>query len=198
MLKGDPGTGKTLTIRRFAVDQARDALRVLPDEVKLPIYIFLGFYTGKTIEGEPEPVFDFLQRYLQDEYPAAAFLREQFREYLVQGRLILLFDGLNELPPDEYTSRYQKLEEFILRKYPKNKAIFTCRTLRNTSLSNFTTVAVGDLDNDQIKRFITAYRGEVAAEVLYSDLTSGDGFMLHICRNPFMLQMLVRRDVTRP
>src|SRR5260370_15836016 len=38
MLKGEPGTGKTLTIRRFAVDQAENALKALTDDVKIPVY----------------------------------------------------------------------------------------------------------------------------------------------------------------
>jgi hypothetical protein len=198
MLKGDPGTGKTLTIRRFAVDQANRALRHLPAEVQIPVYVSLAFYTGHIENAQPETVYDFLQRYIAEEYPAATYLREHLREYLVQGRLLLLFDGLNELPPDEYVQRYEVLEEFVLRRYPKNKAVFTCRTLRHTSLSRFQTVVISDLDDGQIKRFITAYRGEQAAEILYRDLTSGDGFMLRVCRNPFMLQMLVRRNPSRP
>lgn len=62
MVKGEPGTGKTLTIRRFAVDQAEKALKALPSEVKIPIYIFLGSYTKTTDNGEPEAIYDFLPR----------------------------------------------------------------------------------------------------------------------------------------
>jgi predicted NACHT family NTPase len=102
MLKGEPGTGKTLAIQRFAVDQAQDALKNLPNEVRIPVYIFLGSYTGKTENNELETVYDFLQSYLQEEYPWSGFLCDHLKEYLVQGRLLLLFDGLNELPPDEY------------------------------------------------------------------------------------------------
>src|SRR5260221_6028514 len=61
MLKAQPGTGKTLTIRRFAVDQAENALKALPSEVKIPIYIFLGLYTQKAANEEPEEIYDFLQ-----------------------------------------------------------------------------------------------------------------------------------------
>lgn len=198
MLKGDPGTGKTLTVRRFVVDQAKLAKSRLPDEVKIPIYVPLELYTGKTEGNEPEPVYDFLYRYLKEEFPASAHLREHLSEYLLSGRVVLVFDGLNELPPDEYTVRYKKLEEFVFRKYPRGKYIFTCRTLRHTSLSRFSTVAINELDNEKIKRFIAAYQGPERAAVLFHELTSGDGFMLRVCRNPFMLQMLVRRDPTRP
>jgi hypothetical protein len=55
MLKGEPGTGKTLTLRRFAVDQAENALKALPSEVKIPIYIFLGSYTQKQLVKSPRP-----------------------------------------------------------------------------------------------------------------------------------------------
>lgn len=198
MLKGDPGTGKTLTVRRFVVDQAKSAKSYLPDEVKIPIYVPLELYTAKADGDEPEPVYDFLYRYLKEEFPASAYLREHLAEYLLSGRVILVFDGLNELPPDEYLARYKKLEEFVFRKYPRAKYIFTCRTLRHTSLSRFSTVAINELDNEKIKRFIAAYRGQERSDVLFHELTSGDGFMLRVCRNPFMLQMLVRRDPTRP
>jgi tetratricopeptide (TPR) repeat protein len=189
LLKGEPGTGKTHAIRRFAVDQAEDARKTLPSKVTIPIYVFLGSYIGKTENDEPEEVSDFLQHYLQEKYPWSGFLCDHLNEYLKQGRLLLLFDGLNELPLDEYLPRLNKLEEFVLR-YPKNKAIFTCRTLRYTSQS-FNTIEIRDLSDTLIKPFIAQYSGEIDPGVIDRELKSGDRFMLRICHNPFMLRMLV-------
>lgn len=200
MIKGEPGTGKTLTILRFAVDQARRAKNSEPGKERLPIYIRLSAYTGRIADGNPEPVLDFIQRYLHQEYPEAGAIADNLdnlKKYLLNKRLVLLFDGLNELPPDEYLARSQNLEDFISN-YPTTKFIFTCRTPRYTPESKFVTVEISDLDNAQIRRFIEAYRGEKAAETLYRDLTTGDGFMLRICRNPFMLRMLVTRNSGRP
>src|SRR5579859_1700237 len=109
MVKGEPGTGKTLTIRRFAYDQAKEALNSAPGTVKLPLYIPLSRYTGRTADGkEPEPVIDFMRRYIQS-IPTASIIAEDLEKvYLLPGRLLLLFDGLNELLPDEYRDRSRK------------------------------------------------------------------------------------------
>ena len=190
MIKGDPGTGKTLALRRFAVDEANKAKNSMSSTARLPVYIPLRKYVGRTKDGDPEPVFDFIQRCLA-ETPYAATVSDNLNDYLMHGRLLLLFDGLNELPPDEYLRRSQVLEKFVRSSYFKNKAIFTCRTPRYTPEEKFTTVEICDLDNEQIRHFINAYLHSSATEEIYHALTTGDGFMLRICRNPFMLRMLV-------
>ena len=196
MLKGDPGTGKTLTLRRFAVCTAEEALKASHGRRWLPLYVSLREYRGQTQDGRPQPVYDFLHDYIAAEYPSAAFLREHLTEYLNDGRLILLFDGVNEMPPEDYVERLDQLVAFTHCQYPRNQAIYTCRTLHYTS-SEFDVITITDLDDDQVLQFLEAYRGPEAARAIFQELASGDRFMLRLCRNPFMLRMLACRAQQR-
>lgn len=194
MLKGDPGTGKTLTLRRYAVSAAEADVKVPRQRRRLPLYVSLREYRGRTQDGQPQPVYDFLQAYIAAEYPGAAFLREHLTEYLDKGRLILLFDGVNEMPADDYVERLDQLVQFTHRQYPRNKAIYTCRTLHYTSSTKFETITITDLDDGQVLQFLEKYLGSAeAARSVFRELASGDRFMLRLCRNPFMLRMLACR-----
>src|SRR5215469_5532001 len=134
-----------------------------------------------------------MQNYLHKKYPGAAFLHdERLKDYLWKGRLTVIFDGLNELPPNDYATRNVLLEQFM-RDYSKTKFIFTCRTLRDTR-SFYKTITLSDLDNEQIKRFIMAYLGKMypeRANELCQDIIVVDDALLRIYRNPFILHMLV-------
>ena len=67
----------------------------------------------------------------------------------LEGRIILLFDGVNEMPAHDYLERLDQLVRFTHRQYPRNRAIYTCRTLHYTSSTDFETVTITDLDDDQ-------------------------------------------------
>ena len=193
MLKGDPGSGKTISLRKFGYELAKKSLNNINSFVRIPIYISLNSYTEYLEQNSPEPFFDFIQSYLKNEYPSADYIREHLSEYLIEGRITFLLDGLNELPQQEFLARYKLIEDFILRKFPKNKFLISCRSIRHTSIFKFETVEINELSEKQIEQFLINYKGKDNASTLFNELTSGDGFMLNICRNPYMLHMLVNR-----
>lgn len=197
MIKGEPGTGKTLLLHKFGLEMAQRA-RARKRQRKLPIYVSLNRYVGTLPNGKPEEFFDFLYQYLKEQFPFHGFLREQLWEYFKSDRVILLLDGLNEMPPDEYVERLDRIERFVLSPGVRCKTVITCRTLKHTS-DRFKTITLNELSPRQIRQFIRNFfsnRDDVDrndADRLADELLNHSGYLLKVCRRPYMLRMLLLR-----
>jgi formylglycine-generating enzyme required for sulfatase activity len=137
-LIGDPGAGKTTTLERLAYEYATAAAEETsePYQQPLPLFVRLGAYGG-------EDFTHFLE---------AAFGGLQVRDYLPQ-RMVLLLDGLNEMPPAHHT----RIEEW-LRQHEKVAVIVSCRKLdyieRKLPLQR---VDVAPLDLERIRLFMSNF-----------------------------------------
>lgn len=147
-LIGDPGAGKTTTLERSAYEYASAAAEETAEPYirPLPLFVRLGAYGGG----------DFTH-----------FLEESFgslhlRDYL-PNRVILLLDGLNEMPP----SYHAQIDEW-LRKNPEVAVIVSCRKLdyieRKLPLQR---VDVQPLDLEQIWLFMGNYLEDSDRETLF-------------------------------
>jgi len=105
-LIGDPGAGKTTTLERLADELAAEAVDDL--NAPLPLFVRLGAYAGGGLT-------NFLDQ---------AFGELSLNNYLREGRVFLLLDGLNEMPPE-----HRKDVQDWLRDYPDVPAVVSCRTL---------------------------------------------------------------------
>lgn len=91
ILVGNPGLGKTTTVRRFMLEQAVRAENRSAAEI--PILVEPKYHSSsKSIMGL---IVSFLNRSGND------FSEKMVRKALSAGRLLLLFDGLNEIPSDD-------------------------------------------------------------------------------------------------
>lgn len=154
-LIGDPGAGKTTTLERLTYEYASAAAEENeePFGLPLPLFVRLGAYTG-------EDFTHFLE---------SAFGGLQIRDYLPQ-RIILLLDGLNEMPP----AHHHKLDEW-LRTHPDAVAIVSCRKLdyieRKLPLQR---VDVSPLDLERIRLFMSNYLEDEDLEKLFWALAGHD------------------------
>lgn len=130
-LIGEPGSGKSTTLQRLAYELAIKALENPLNP--LPLYVRLGSYTGNDINEHFNLFFDSL--------PLKSYL---------PNRIVLLLDGLNEMPLEQV----KNVEEWLER----NKTvslIISCRKLdyleRKLSLKR---VDISPLDVRQIYKFI--------------------------------------------
>ena len=131
---GDPGSGKTTTLRRFAYNLGDAAAN--DDDAPLPVFVPLGGYTGGN-----------LNAYIQQQMPELPL-----PQYLPE-RLVVLLDGLNETAHENVADVQAWLDA-----NPNVRVLLTCRKLdyieRKLDLQR---VDVLPLDADGILTFMAAY-----------------------------------------
>jgi len=118
---GDYGTGKTSFCRQYAAELGRRWLAD-PDRNRIPILISLRDY-AKAMNLQ-QLVTDFLvNRYgIQVGY-------EAFRRFNADGKLVLLFDGFDEMAQKvDYQTTVDNFEELARAVEARSKVILTCRT----------------------------------------------------------------------
>jgi formylglycine-generating enzyme required for sulfatase activity len=118
---GDYGTGKTSFCRQYAAELGRRWLSD-PDRNRIPILISLRDY-AKTM-GLQQLVTDFLVNRCDIQAKYEAFVR-----FNADGKLLLLFDGFDEMAQKvDYRTTVDNFEELARAVVPGSKVILTCRT----------------------------------------------------------------------
>ncbi|MFN8422503.1 MAG: response regulator [Anaerolineae bacterium] len=133
MLLGDGGSGKTVLLRRLAVDAAIQAL-IAPDEddsAAVPFFVQLGRY-GPPAPGEPAPAaIDWLDALWSERCPALP----PFWDLAERGQLLLLLDGLNEMRLGSEAAHragidsWARLAQRVAAAHAGNRVVFSGRFL---------------------------------------------------------------------
>jgi len=182
-LLGEPGSGKTTQSQWLALHLGRAATGSPRGLRPLPLFIELSRYTTQ------ESVEQFVSRCLREDHgKAGEFLAQHLANYLETGRLVFLFDGLNEMPADGYRQRVDRLRTFAGR-WRRNKFIFTCRVLDYEYRFGWPRVVITPLDEAQVEGYVTKYLPETGTQLM-QELRGGDRALLDLARNPFMLRMM--------
>lgn len=147
---GDPGSGKTTTLRRFAYALGEAAAH--DPTAPLPIFVPLGGYTGGDLS----------------DYIEHQFVGLHLHDYL-PNRAVILLDGLNETAH----ANVAQVEQWLAR-HPEVRVMLTCRKLdyveRKMPLQR---VDVLPLDLYGIRSFMQAYKlTETQIDTLFWDLTT--------------------------
>jgi hypothetical protein len=118
ILLGDPGTGKTVTLRHVTrLLSARERERVFPI---IPIFVHLGgFNCGPSVDAAQ------VLEYLKDVTPGeiAPYLEALDRA----GRLVVVFDGMDEMSRAHYTAHTEALSIFASEHRGHTQTLFSCR-----------------------------------------------------------------------
>jgi HEAT repeat protein len=182
-LLGEPGSGKTTQMQWLALHFAEVALRDGRHPPVLPVLVELARYkTGETVEG-------LLKRCLREDHGrSGAFLAQYLESYLEGGSLVLLLDGIDQLPFEGYRDAVDHLHEFAST-WGQNKFVFSCRTLDYEHSFGRPRLLIAPLEEHQIEDFALRYLPDTGAE-LVQQLGRGDRALLDLARNPFMLRMM--------
>jgi CHAT domain/NACHT domain len=106
VITGAPGSGKTLTLQQIALSLLRqESQRLFP---RLVLYVRVGEF--HVDDGVPTPAD--VRRLVRKACPAS--LQGQFDDLLNAGRLIVLFDGLDEMSREGYNDHTGALSKFAL------------------------------------------------------------------------------------
>jgi HEAT repeat protein len=190
VLIGDPGAGKSTTLRRLITDAIHNYQRN-STEYPLPVWINLGL-SSTPVEAEK------LLEYWWDQQ---CFLPDAPEKYIKQNNLWLFMDGLNEMPLDSRNERAKELREFLVA-HPQLPVIVTCRVRdyddeEALRLVGLPVVYVQPLDDSRIQEFIDNRQREDSAKgltwdhkALWSAIQARDA-LKHMAQNPYNLTMLI-------
>jgi len=191
---GAPGSGKSTLLRHLELTLCLRALRDASEAVTwfVPLNLFrLGIAEPPTADA----IAGWLDARWRSRYPALPPLAELRR----QGRLVLILDGLNEIPHTD-AAAYRRLvgawRQFIVEhvaSWAGNRAVFSCRNLDYSApLSSVDLrvpqVVIEAFDPEQIREFLERYSPH-HADRLWSAL-SATAHIEALC-TPYLLRMLV-------
>jgi predicted NACHT family NTPase len=150
MLLGGPGAGKSTYLRRVGLE----ALTVKGSQFRhevIPVMLELKQFNGEQIDIKAAIVKEF-------SHVGLDFSVEFVEEALQQGKLLVLLDGLDEVPNANQDRVFQSIQDFVSR-YNKthqgNRFIASCRIAAFTSgFTGFKNIELADFDSAQIQRFI--------------------------------------------
>lgn len=148
MVLGNPGGGKSTFLRRLgleALNEDRD--KFLHDCI--PVMLELKQFASSD--------FDLITA-IAAEFNIFGFpnTKEFTIKALETGKLMVLLDGLDEVP-NEFTNSVMNAIDDLVTKYPKNRFIASCRiaAYRSNFQQDFQVIELADFDDKQIKQFIT-------------------------------------------
>jgi predicted NACHT family NTPase len=146
MVLGGPGAGKSTFLRRIGLE----ALKGTKGSYKhpcIPVFIELKQFNTNEID---------LIRAIVNELHNFGFptSHEFAIKLLEQGKLLILFDGLDEVPKTSLNVVVNAIQDFVT-KYDKNRYISSCRVAAYRSTWNrFRDIELSNFDNSQIHQFI--------------------------------------------
>jgi hypothetical protein len=209
---GDPGSGKSSLVKRLYRDACRDSF-TSPKHARLPIRIELKEFIPPDQLDSSEELRDWGLSYIKDVTTSkAAFdMSECHESYRDTGGLLILLDGLDEVPRNAYARTaklIQALSVYFEARTDKTTIILTMRTQFYRQISTdfeetFPTVLqIRSFSPNDIFQFLTQWpfgNQSASTEItrIYSDLTDRPT-LREMCTNPLVLAMYVALDQHAP
>ncbi|MBL1177181.1 NACHT domain-containing protein [Pantanalinema sp. GBBB05] len=177
LILGKPGAGKTTFLKLLAVNWCMG--RFQSDLIAV-------FIELRRIPNGQRKLLDTIRQELGLE------TLEQTEMLLKQGNLLVLMDGLDEVPTNELRRKVQEQIQEITGKYADSRWILTCRTQVIEPLPvGFTSVEVSDFSQEQGQQFVQNWfqaSGQSDAQVLLQQWKKFDSA---VSRNPALKELMV-------
>ena len=180
LLRGDPGSGKTTLLRHLA--------RTLADGDGgpwVPIFESLPrLMTGRL------SIFGRIEEDLERADQPGAQIRRRLEEEAVQGRLLLLLDGLDEVPL-EARDRAENLLGELAARWPKSPIVATTRPIGAWSPGpEFLELEVLPFDAGRRRDFLTRWFGHAERADEIAGILEADRSLRELASNPLYLTLL--------
>ena len=146
MVLGSPGVGKSTFLRKVGLEALKGE--------------------DGSFEHESTPVFLELRKFTEDPIDVEAWIINEFKvcgyphpelianDKLEAGELLILFDGLDEMPTENISNVINKISDFV-HQYSQNRFIVSCRAAAYTGgFADFAVVEIADFDDSQIQDYI--------------------------------------------
>ncbi len=150
LLVGRPGSGKSTALARLLLQEAENALK--DQQAKIPVLVELRYLPSEANESS---VGDHIVAFMHKHDPALDIDEAGIKQLLRQGRLLLLVDGVNELPSDRGRVMVNQFRELYQKTCPM---IFTTRELSaGGDLGIAKRLEMQPLTEPQMQQFVMAY-----------------------------------------
>jgi hypothetical protein len=149
MVLGGPGIGKSTFLRKMGLEALKTVTGAYQHS-KIPVLLELKRFNSDQAH---------IETLVVEEFQACGFPNaEAFATAaLAQGKLLVLLDGLDEVPTANLDGVIQQIGDFVSR-YPQNRFITSCRMAAyHGFFKGFTEVAIAEFDDVQIEQFIHNY-----------------------------------------
>lgn len=188
ILIGSCGYGKTLMIQHLFLD----AVEHMAETGLLPIIADLKNFSSR---------YDDMVTFLADAVQEfdQKFTEEMIKDLLEMGQVEVMFDGLDEMNPEE-TQVFQRRLAELCHRYSGNQIVISsrqCAALKG--IRGFVTLYIQPLNEEQsqelIEKLLVGINNPDAKEVVFSFMDTNRGFIRRngfIATNPMLLTIIVR------
>lgn len=184
-LVGSPGVGKSTLLLKFAIHLADIFNSDKHEAALIPVHISAGANANYKKDKSGD-ILSWIRLQIPD---------EDREELMLDGRLCIIIDGLNESSEIDVDSLLKDIYNLYDR-FPFCKYIVSCRGLEFPRKWDrlYDLFSVNPVTNEQIEE---KFRSELVScedgERFFRELTkSHGGFMLELCRNPLLLTLVIR------
>ena len=196
MVLGGPGAGKSTFLRKIGLEALKGAEGNFQHEC-IPVFLELKRFIEKQID---------IEALIIDEFRICGYPHPECltKTALESGALLLLFDGLDEVPTSNVGNVIDKIGDFV-DLYSQNRFIASCRVAAyKGGFKHFTEVEMANFKDSQIEEYINNWFKSTSdqnqlqldtemktAEGCWETLNeSGHQATKELARNPLLLAML--------
>ncbi len=157
MVLGGPGAGKSTFLRKMGLDALRTFYyeRAEYRHRLIPVLLELKRFESESID---------IAKFIASEFERCGFPEaEKFTQNaLAQGNLLILLDGLDEVPSANLSKVLRTIHDFV-DEHDNNRFIASCRVAasgyRDAAFRRFSHVTMADFDDEQVQQFIYNWFG---------------------------------------
>lgn len=177
-LIGGPGAGKSTLLLKMAVQLSEKNLDNYA--AMIPIYVQCGLLSSYDR--------------LEDEIHLSGYSEEEKKYLWENGKLCLLFDGINEAVNVEMGKLLRDVVN-LSEEYPECRYVINCRAIEFPiwASSYFEPYSILPVKDEQIRTQFCKEFGDVTGEKYYTELiNSSHNYLFELCKNPLLLSLVIR------
>lgn len=157
---GNPGSGKSTFAQKLCHDlSARYSSRLFAGRQLTPILVILRDYGAEKRENDLS-ILQFIEKKASSDYQVEA-PHDAFKYLLLNGRTIVIFDGLDELLDTSRRQEVSRAVESFCTLYPSVPVLVTSRVVGYEQAPldgrKFETFRLSDFDEEQVREYATKW-----------------------------------------